>query len=315
MEVTFDSLLSTGAHFGHLTRRWHPNYEPYILMERNGIHIINLEETLKGLTKAIDFLTDNVTDGGEVLFVGTKKNAKDIIQQEADKCGMFYVVERWLGGTLTNFSTIRKSIKRLQLLEKESSPLYESATKKEILSLEREMIRLQDLHRGIKDMKRLPNAIFIVDARHESIAINEAHRLEIPVVAIVDTNTDPEVIDYPIPANDDSIRAIKLIVGEVSRAICDARSIAYPDGGSIPVAVGEEETAEAESITLENGELAEGAEPKEAESEEIVVEKEESLLEDGEAQDSEIEEIAVVEEVQEPEEIVEEKETEKSNDN
>ena len=315
MEVTFDNLLSTGAHFGHLTRRWHPNYEPYILMERNGIHIINLEETLKGLTKAIDFLTDNVTDGGEVLFVGTKKNAKDIIQQEADKCGMFYVVERWLGGTLTNFSTIRKSIKRLQLLEKESSPLYESATKKEILSLEREMIRLQDLHRGIKDMKRLPNAIFIVDARHESIAINEAHRLEIPVVAIVDTNTDPEVIDYPIPGNDDSIRAIKLIVGEVSRAICDARSIAYPDGGSIPVAVGEEEIAEAESITLENGELAEGAEPKEAESEEIVVEKEESLLEDGEAQDSEIEEIAVVEEVQEPEEIVEEKGTKKSNDN
>ena len=315
MEVTFDNLLSTGAHFGHLTRRWHPNYEPYILMERNGIHIINLEETLKGLTKAIDFLTDNVTDGGEVLFVGTKKNAKDIIQQEADKCGMFYVVERWLGGTLTNFSTIRKSIKRLQLLEKESSPLYESATKKEILSLEREMIRLQDLHRGIKDMKRLPNAIFIVDARHESIAINEAHRLEIPVIAMVDTNTDPEVIDYPIPANDDSIRAIKLIVGEISRAICDARSIAYPDGGSIPVAVGEEEIAEAESITLENGELAEGAEPKEAESEEIVVEKEESLLEDGEAQDSEIEEIAVVEEVQEPEEIVEEKGTKKSNDN
>ena len=315
MEVTFDNLLSTGAHFGHLTRRWHPNYEPYILMERNGIHIINLEETLKGLTKAIDFLTDTVADGGEVLFVGTKKNAKDIIQQEADKCGMFYVVERWLGGTLTNFSTIRKSIKRLQLLEKESSPLYESATKKEILSLEREMIRLQDLHRGIKDMKRLPNAIFIVDARHESIAINEAHRLEIPVAAIVDTNTDPEVIDYPIPANDDSIRAIKLIVGEVSRAICDARSIAYPDGGAIPVAADGEETAEAESISSENGELAEGAEPKEAESEEIVVEKEESLSEDGEAQNSETEEIATVEDVQEPEEVKEEKESEKSNDN
>ena len=315
MEVTFDNLLSTGAHFGHLTRRWHPNYEPYILMERNGIHIINLEETLKGLTKAVDFLTDNVNDGGEVLFVGTKKNAKDIIQQEADKCGMFYVVERWLGGTLTNFSTIRKSIKRLQLLEKESSPLYESATKKEILSLEREMIRLQDLHRGIKDMKRLPNAIFIVDARHESIAINEAHRLEIPVIAMVDTNTDPEVIDYPIPANDDSIRAIKLIVGEVSRAICDARSIAYPDGGAIPVAADGGETAEAESITSENREMAEGAEPKEAESEEIIVEKEESLSEDGEVQDSETEEIEAVEEVHEPEEIVEEKETEESNDN
>ncbi len=305
MEVTFDNLLSTGAHFGHLTRRWHPNYEPYILMERNGIHIINLEETLKGLTKAIDFLTDNVADGGEVLFVGTKKNAKDIIQQEADKCGMFYVVERWLGGTLTNFSTIRKSIKRLQLLEKESSPLYESATKKEILSLEREMIRLQDLHRGIKDMKRLPNAIFIVDARHESIAINEAHRLEIPVIAMVDTNTDPEVIDYPIPANDDSIRAIKLIVGEVSRAICDACSIAYADG-AVPVETAEEETAEAD-VTTENREMAEDAESKEAGSGRISVEEEkEALSKDGEAQDFDTEKVETVEEVQEPDDVAKE---------
>ena len=305
MEVTFDNLLSTGAHFGHLTRRWHPNYQPYILMERNGIHIINLEETLKGLAKAIDFLTDIVADGGEVLFVGTKKNAKDIIQQEADKCGMFYVVERWLGGTLTNFSTIRKSIKRLQLLEKESSPLYESATKKEILSLEREMIRLQDLNRGIKDMKRLPNAIFMVDANHESIAINEARRLEIPVVALVDTNTDPEIIDYPIPANDDSIRTIKLIVGEVSRAICDACSIAYADG-AVPVETVEEETAEAD-VTSENSEMAEDAESKEAGSERISVEEEkEALSKDGEAQDFDTEKVETVEEVQEPDDVAKE---------
>tara|TARA_B100000029_G_scaffold516043_1_gene626388 strand:- start:7035 stop:7841 length:807 start_codon:yes stop_codon:yes gene_type:complete len=202
-------------------------------MERNGIHIINLEETLKGLTNAIEYLTGIVNDGGEILFVGTKKNAKDIIQQESDKCGMFYIVERWLGGTLTNFSTIRKSIKRLQLLEKESSPIYEGATKKEMLSLEREMIRLQDLHRGIKDMKRLPNALFVVDAMHESIAISEAKRLEIPVVAIVDTNTDPDSVDYPIPANDDSIRAIKLIVGEISKSICDSRAIAYSTGAEL----------------------------------------------------------------------------------
>ncbi len=305
MEVTFDNLLSTGAHFGHLTSRWHPNYQPYILMERNGIHIINLEETLQGLAKAIDFLTDIVADGGEVLFVGTKKNAKDIIQQEADKCGMFYVVERWLGGTLTNFSTIRKSIKRLQLLEKESSPLYESATKKEILSLEREMIRLQDLNRGIKDMKRLPNAIFMVDANHESIAINEARRLEIPVVALVDTNTDPEIIDYPIPANDDSIRTIKLIVGEVSRAICDACSIAYADG-AVPVETAEEETAEAD-VTTENGEMAEDAESKEAGSERISVEEEkEALSKDGEAQDFDTEKVETVEEVQEPDDVAKE---------
>ena len=305
MEVTFDNLLSTGAHFGHLTSRWHPNYQPYILMERNGIHIINLEETLKGLAKAIDFLTDIVADGGEVLFVGTKKNAKDIIQQEADKCGMFYVVERWLGGTLTNFSTIRKSIKRLQLLEKESSPLYESATKKEILSLEREMIRLQDLNRGIKDMKRLPNAIFMVDANHESIAINEARRLEIPVVALVDTNTDPEIIDYPIPANDDSIRTIKLIVGEVSRAICDACSIAYADG-AVPVETVEEETAEAD-VTSENSEMAEDAESKEAGSERISVEEEKAALsKDGEAQDFDTEKVETVEEVQEPDDVAKE---------
>ncbi len=305
MEVTFDNLLSTGAHFGHLTSRWHPNYQPYILMERNGLQIINLEETLQGLAKAIDFLTDIVADGGEVLFVGTKKNAKDIIQQEADKCGMFYVVERWLGGTLTNFSTIRKSIKRLQLLEKESSPLYESATKKEILSLEREMIRLQDLNRGIKDMKRLPNAIFMVDANHESIAINEARRLEIPVVALVDTNTDPEIIDYPIPANDDSIRTIKLIVGEVSRAICDACSIAYADG-AVPVETAEEETAEAD-VTTEIGEMAEDAESKEAGSERISVEEEkEALSKDGEAQDFDTEKVETVEEVQEPDDVAKE---------
>ena len=229
MEVNFDNLLTTGAHFGHLTRRWHPNFKPYILMEKNGVHIINLEETIKGLDKSLNFLSDIIIDGGEILFVGTKKNAKDIIQQEADKCGMFYVVERWLGGTLTNFSTIRKSIKRLQLLEKESSPVYENATKKELLSLEREMIRLQDQHRGIKDMKRLPSALFVVDAKFESIAINEAKRLEIPVVSIVDTNTDPNIVDYPIPANDDSIRALKLIISQVSKTICEKRSIEYPD--------------------------------------------------------------------------------------
>ena len=231
--ITFEDLLGTGAHFGHLTRKWHPSFQPYILMAKNGIHIINLDETLKGLQKSIDFVIEAVESGGEILFVGTKRNAKDIVQQEADKCGMFYVVERWLGGTLTNFMTIRKSIKRLQLLEKESSPLYENATKKEILSLEREMIRLQDLHRGIKDMRRLPDAVFVVDAKHESIAVKEARRLGIPVVAVIDTNTDPELVDFHIPANDDSIRAIKLIVGEVARAICQAKSAPYPGDGEV----------------------------------------------------------------------------------
>lgn len=251
--ITFEDLLGTGAHFGHLTRKWHPNYQPYILMAKNGIHIINLNETLRGLQKSIDFVTEAVESGGEILFVGTKRNAKDIVQQEADKCGMFYVVERWLGGTLTNFTTIRKSIKRLQLLEKESSPLYENATKKEILSLEREMIRLQDLHRGIKDMRRLPDAVFLVDARHESIAVKEARRLGIPVIAVIDTNTDPELVDFHIPANDDSIRAIKLIVGEVARAICQAKSAPYPGDEDVTTETEEELEVDVSADTTEDG--------------------------------------------------------------
>ncbi|MEE9167558.1 MAG: 30S ribosomal protein S2 [Candidatus Neomarinimicrobiota bacterium] len=250
MDITFDDLLSTGAHFGHLTSRWHPSFQPFILMTKSGIHIINLDETIKGLQKAVNFVTEVIEGGGEILFVGTKKNAKDIVQQEADKCGMFYVVERWLGGTLTNFSTIRKSIKRLQLLEKESSPLYENATKKEILALEREMIRLQDLHRGIKDMKRLPDAIFLVDAKHETIGVKEAHRLNIPVVAIVDSNTDPNLVDYPIPANDDSIRAVKLIVSEIAKAICRAKSTPYP-GDKTVMAEGDEEVVESAEEPVE----------------------------------------------------------------
>ena len=291
------TLLEAGVHFGHQTRRWNPKMKPFIFMRRNGIHIINLEETLKGLTNAIEFLTGIVEEGGEILFVGTKKNAKDIIQQEADKCGMFYVVERWLGGTLTNFSTIRKSIKRLQFLEKESSPLYENATKKEMLSLEREMIRLQDLHRGIKDMKRLPNAVFVVDARHESIAVSEAKRLEVPVVALIDTNTDPELIDHPIPANDDSIRAIKLIVGEIARSICESRSMAYPTG--------------AEPVATRDGEAEEVAVVEEPEPDADVSGKEEvaedvEALENLENSDAEADHDASVEEKDEKEPVAEE---------
>nr|HIL75019.1 30S ribosomal protein S2 [Rhodospirillales bacterium] len=179
-EVNFENLLSTGAHFGHVTRKWHPSFEPFILMEKNGVHIINLEETLAGLKKAQVFLSGIVKKNGEVLFVGTKKQAKDIVQQEADRCGMFYVVERWLGGTLTNFSTIKKSIKRLQLLEKEGSTIYENLTKKEIQQLNRERVKLADQHRGIKDMRRVPDVVIIVDANYESTAVQEALRLEIP---------------------------------------------------------------------------------------------------------------------------------------
>ncbi len=222
--ISFDDLLSIGAHFGHVVRKWNPNFQPYVLMEKNGVHIINLEETLKNLEKALHFITDVISRNGEILFVGTKKQAKDIIQQEADRCGMFYVVERWLGGTLTNFSTIKKSIKRLQLLEKEGSSIYENLTKKELQMLNRERIKLSDQHRGIKDMRRLPDAVVIVDAFFESIAIKEANLLEIPVIAIVDSNTDPRKIDYPIPANDDSIRTIQLIISTLTDAVIEART-------------------------------------------------------------------------------------------
>ena len=222
-EINFENLISTGAHFGHVTRKWHPSYEPFILMEKNGVHIINLEETLAGLKKAQAFLNGIVKKNGEVLFVGTKKQAKDIVQQEADRCGMFYVVERWLGGTLTNFSTIKKSIKRLQLLEKEGSNIYENLTKKEIQKLNRERVKLADQHRGIKDMRRVPDVVIIVDTNYESTAVQEALRLEIPVIAIVDTNTDPTFVSHAIPANDDSIRTIQLIISALTDTILSAQ--------------------------------------------------------------------------------------------
>jgi len=223
-KVKFEDLLVTGAHYGHVTRKWHPSYKPFILMEKNGVHIINLEETLRFLDKALDYIETKTKNNAEFLFVGTKKQAKDIVQQEADRCSMFYVVERWLGGTLTNFSTIKKSIKRLNLLEKEGSHIYENQTKKEIQMLNREKIKLSDQHRGIKDMRRLPDAVIIVDAKLESTAVNEASRLGIPIIALIDSNSDPTNIDFPIPANDDSIRTIQLIMTTIADTILDSRT-------------------------------------------------------------------------------------------
>jgi len=225
-EVKFEDLLGTGAHFGHVTRKWNPNFKPYILLEKNGVHIINLESTIEAINKASVFVNEIVSKNGEILFVGTKKQAQDIVQQEADKCGMFYIVERWLGGTLTNFSTIKKSIKRLKMLEKEGSKLYENLTKKETQMLNRERVKLADQHRGIKDMRRLPDAIIVVDAQYEDTAIREAKRLDIPVIAIVDSNTDPNKVDYPIPANDDSIRTIQLIIAALADAVNEAHGAA-----------------------------------------------------------------------------------------
>ena len=320
-EIKFDDLLRTGAHFGHVTSKWNPYYEPFVLMVRNGVHIINLEETIKNLNNAIQFLQDTVRDKGEILFVGTKKQAKDTVQEEADRCSMFYVVERWLGGTLTNFSTIRKSIKRLQLLEKEGSSIYENLTKKEIQMLNRERIKLSDQHRGIKDMRRLPEAVVVVDANHEATVIKETNRLEIPVVAIVDSNTDPRPVDYPIPANDDSIRTIKLIISAIADGIIAVRdgsdsleeSIAgMNEAGKDDEsdAVESEDNSEKESLSVESGE-SESVEESETDNQETEesdtdsTESEEISVTDSESTDT-IEEVPESNDESEDEDVEEE---------
>tara|TARA_B100001094_G_C17995459_1_gene702436 strand:+ start:88 stop:858 length:771 start_codon:yes stop_codon:yes gene_type:complete len=224
-EIKFEDLLGSGAHFGHVTRKWNPNFSPYIVSEKNGVHIIDLESTIKAVNEAATYVKKIVSKDGEILFVGTKKQAQDIVQQEADRCSMFYIVERWLGGTLTNFSTIKKSIKRLKLLEKEGSNLYENMTKKETQMLNREKLKLADQHRGIKDMRRLPDLVVIVDAQYEDTAIKEARRLDIPIIAIVDSNTDPNKVTYPIPANDDSMRTINIIISALADAVLEAKGV------------------------------------------------------------------------------------------
>ena len=217
--VNLETLLAAGSHFGHLTRRWNPKMKEFIFMERNGIHIIDLKKTQAKIDIAYDALEKVVEDGEEVLFVGTKKQAKEIIKTEAKRCGMYFITDRWLGGTLTNFGTIKKSIRQMKNLEKMSTDgTYEKITKKEILHIEREKEKMKKVLDGIEEMKRLPGAIFIVDTKKEQIAVKEAKKLNIPIFAIVDTNSDPTIIDYPIPANDDAAKSISII----SRTIADS---------------------------------------------------------------------------------------------
>ena len=219
--MNIEKLIKAGAHFGHPVSKWNPKYKKFISTVKNGIHIINLDLTIKYYNNAVAELSKIVSSGGNILFVGTKSQAKDAVQSSADNCGMYYITERWLGGTLTNYSTIKKSIRRLKLLEKDSSSIYDNLTKKELGSLEREKLRLADLHRGIKDMRHLPAAIFVVDAKHEKISISEAKCLGIPTFGVVDTNTDPNVLDYPIPANDDSIKTIQIILNSISDSLSE----------------------------------------------------------------------------------------------
>ena len=222
--VSMKQLLEAGVHFGHQTRRWNPKMAKYIFTERNGIYIIDLQKTVKKAEEAYSFVRSVAEEGKSVLFVGTKKQAQEAIKDEALKADMYFVNERWLGGMLTNFQTIQKRVSRLKELEAmEADGTFEVLTKKEVQGLKHEMEKLEKYLGGIKDMDKLPGALFIVDPRKERIAVAEAHKLNIPIVAIIDTNCDPDEIDYPIPGNDDAIRAVRLLTGKIADAIIEGR--------------------------------------------------------------------------------------------
>ena len=222
--ISMKQLLEAGVHFGHQTRRWNPKMAPYIYTERNGIYIIDLQKSVGMVDDAYKAVADIAADGGTILFVGTKKQAQDAIAVEAERCGMYYVNERWLGGMLTNFKTIQSRIARLKAIETmEQDGTFEVLPKKEVIELKKELAQLQKNRGGIKEMKRLPDAIFVVDPKKERICVQEAHTLGIPLIGICDTNCDPEELDYVIPGNDDAIRAVKLIVSKMADAVIEAK--------------------------------------------------------------------------------------------
>lgn len=222
--ISMKQLLEAGVHFGHQMRRWDPKMKPYIFTDRNNIYIIDLQQTVKLIEVAYDIIREISSNGGNVLFVGTKKQAQESIKNEAERCGMYYINYRWLGGTLTNFNTIRKRVKKLHELEEmENNKMFEVLPKKEVISLKREKAKLEKVLTGIKDMEKLPAAIFVVDPKKENIAVAEAIKLSIPIVAIVDTNCNPEEIDYVIPGNDDAIRAVKLISSVIADAVIEGK--------------------------------------------------------------------------------------------
>lgn len=237
--ISMKQLLEAGVHFGHQTRRWNPKMARYIFTERNGIYIIDLQKTVRKVEEAYNYVRNLAADGGTVLFVGTKKQAQESVKEEAERCGMYFVNERWLGGMMTNFQTIQKRVSRLRELEKmEAEGVFEVLPKKEVAALRHEMEKLERFLGGIKNMKKLPDALFIVDPRKERIAVAEARRLNIPIVGIVDTNCDPDEIDVVIPANDDAIRAVKLLTGRIADAIIEGQQ------GSADEAEAEEATEE-----------------------------------------------------------------------
>lgn len=238
--ITMKELLESGVHFGHQTRRWNPKMDQFIFTARNGIHIIDLQKTMQKLKAAYAAMRDLSENGGKILFVGTKKQARVSVREYAEKCGMYYISERWLGGLLTNFKTVSQSVKRLKDLQKmQETDDWDAETKKERLDLARELEKKDKFLSGIQDMKKLPDALFVIDPKREQIAINEAIKLNIPVFAVVDTNCNPEEIDYPIPGNDDAIRAIALFLRVISDAVIEGTS-----GGQLDEATEEDSDAE-----------------------------------------------------------------------
>lgn len=245
--ISMKQLLEAGVHFGHQTRRWNPKMKKYIFTERNGIYIIDLQKTVKKVDEAYNFLKQVSEDGGQVLFVGTKKQAQESVKSEAERAGQFYINQRWLGGLLTNYKTISKRIKRISEIEKmEEDGLFEVLPKKEVVELKKEYDRLIKFLGGIRDMKSMPQALFVVDPRKERNAIAEARKLNIPIVGIVDTNCDPDEIDYVIPANDDAIRAVKLLTGKMADAVLEGQQ-----------GVSNDEVAAEQNIDLNEDEKAE----------------------------------------------------------
>jgi len=247
--ISMKQLLEAGVHFGHQTRRWNPKMAPYIFTERNGIYIIDLQKTVRKVEEAYNFIKEVVKEGKSVLFVGTKKQAQESIREEALRCGQFYVNERWLGGMLTNFHTIQKRVQRLKELERmEEEGVLEVLPKKEAARLRGEKEKLNRFLGGIKEMKELPGALFVVDPRKEKIAVAEARRLRIPIVAVVDTNCDPDEIDYVIPGNDDAIRAVKLLTSKIAEAVLEAK-----EGRQVAEAETGESAPPAEEEAVEQG--------------------------------------------------------------
>lgn len=275
-EISMKQLLEAGVHFGHQTSRWNPKMKPYIFGARNGIHIIDLQQTVKMVKDVCAQVRDLITAGGHILFVGTKKQAQDSVREEAERCGMSYVHHRWLGGTLTNFQTVRQSIERLKKLEEMANDpkIVEALTKKEMLAHSRERAKLERALGGIKDIKKLPDAVFIIDPGHEAIAVREARKLGIKVIAIIDTDCDPDLVDYKIPGNDDAIRAIRLFCSLMAEAVREGQALGDQARMEAEAARAEEaaRAAEAEAENAEEGESAGGEAAGETAADEAVSE-------------------------------------------